>query len=314
MITNVILLSVLVASSLASRSPQNHLDHFGLTPEPLTIIHDLPLPPGPHSGFTPVTLGHSMCKTAEHKPLESGLIMPEPHRTTDLLPGLTGGELATLERRRSAQQESCLGMDISASLDAELPLSIYGLTGDLGRGRFPDSRLCDTRQLLPSSPTLSYPMTNSHANMSLLEQGRALTTLPGRTSSFPLSPHGMLSTVGQSTLAPSSYLASSPVISRSFIYPNLYANPPVSQYQPNMYLQTNEGRTIELLGSQTGDASRGRSALTPPVTQSTGSLHTTDDKSKAHLPVIHHMPPAPSRDPSSLEPHDNDPSSVWRPY
>ena len=169
------------------------------------------------------------------------------------------------------------------------------------------------RHVLPSTPTtLPYPLSNTHNNMAILEQSRALTTLPlsgGPSTSTPyplVSPHSVLGSIApQSTLAPSSYLASSPVLSSSFLYPTIYNNPGPSQYQPNVYIHTNEGRTLELLGAQ----QQQQPALTPPPPQLsaiTRDRNHEDTKPKQAVPMDS------VRDPSAGHHEPGDP--VWRPY
>lgn len=184
--------------------------------------------------------------------------------------------------------------------------------------RIPDSRSNDPRHMLQSSSGFSYPSSNS--NLGLLEPSRSLTTLsmPVTHNNYPvMSPHGFLSSsVNPPTTLPgtSSYLAASPstaVLPTSLLYPHLYSNTSASSYNPNIYIHTSEGRTLELLGSEA--ASRIPRSLTPPQLQpalametNKQSVHGQQPHKAEHGMHSRHPPGGPGQDP--------DPSSVWRPY
>ena len=284
---------------------------------------------------TASSLSHIDALKHEHK--SDGLpIVPEPLRA-DLLPVVTHCSDISLERRL-ATTESRLGLESRSTLDSTLgflPKYSGGLSTELRlpNPRYPDTRLpvtADIRHgLLPTSPTY-HPVTNSHSNMSILEQSRALSTLPMNVSqSYSLiSPHSLLSSVNPPpcTLGSPSYLASSPTLS-SFLYPHSYptgTTAAAQTQQANFYIHTTEGRTLELLGGSTVD-SRSRPTITPPHAPTTAMLHlpmdtqqvTTEasgNKQKAHLLSGGEVS---SRD--SLQsvqhstPHQDD-ASVWRPY
>ncbi len=236
-----------------------------------------------------------------------------------------------LERRLS-NPESRLTFDSKSSLDSSslgmlLPTRYPGsLSSDLhyGESRYGESRFSsDPRQsLLPASSNLSY--TASNTNMAILEQSRSLTTLPLPTtpSAYPLISSNMLGSITHpsSSIAPSSYLPSSPtVLSSGLLYSSLYPTGSGSQYQPNLYIHTTEGQTLELLGGGSGSNPRSRLSMTPPAlpsTTTTGQAELDELKPKVHagadvtshnalsLPASHH----------STHHDSSDPSSVWRPY
>ncbi|KAL3882375.1 hypothetical protein ACJMK2_028727 [Sinanodonta woodiana] len=167
------------------------------------------------------------------------LIVPEPHRLD-----------FSIEPRYTER----------VSLESRIPLMLppprYQSVTEI---RFPDSRHPETR--FPESHTLgstslnvSYPASSS--NLAILEESRAITTLPlpsnHPTSSYPMLSADMFGPINQAptTMTTSSYLPGSPssVLPPSFIYPHLYGSS--SQYQSGLYMPPGEVRTYEILGSQ----------------------------------------------------------------
>jgi hypothetical protein len=275
---------------------------------------------------TSSSLSHIEALKLEHKS-DTLPVVPEPMRA-DLLPAVTQCGDINLDRRL-ASTESRLVLDSSLGL---LPKYSVALSTDLRmpNPRYPDTRLpvtTDIRHgLLNTSPTY-HPVTNSHSNMAILEQSRALSTLPLNVSqSYSLiSPHSLLSSVNP----PPNTLGSPTLLSSSFLYPHSYPSSTTSlpTQQANFYIHTTEGRTLELLGGGGGSSVdvRSRMTLTPPQATSTLQQHlpmdtqqttTNAGKQKAHLlsggEVV-------SRDSlqsvqhSTPGPHQDD-SSVWRPY
>ena len=228
---------------------------------------------------------------------------------TDQLGGLSDPHRSDL---LATTQSSLPPSDVS-SIDRSLSLlPRYPGISELrfNESRIGESRINDPRHMLQSSSSFSYPSSNS--NIGILEHSRPMTTLPMSVShnNYPVvSPHGFLSSsVNPPTTIPgsSSYLTGSPsaaVLPTSLLYPHLYPNTSSSSYNPNIYIHTNEGRTLELLGGS-DPSSRIPRCLTPPPPQLQPALPLDSDKQAVHGQHSRH--PAHGQ--------DGDPSSVWRPY
>ena len=231
-------------------------------------------------------------------------MLPEPHRTDMAPPDLS------MDRRLQASVEPRID-----NLPIMLPR--YQGMGELrfSDSRFSESRISAPRPVFPSSPPFTYTgPTNS--NMTILEQSRALTTLPLPVthSSYPIiSHHGLFGSSGSptSTLPSGSLLNTSPtaMLPTSFLYPHLYTPSTPSQY--STYIHTSEGRTLEILGSGR-DVTRSslRGQLTPPPSQGADESHHHHHHHKDASQTVHHPPP-----PHQPNHEDHpDPASVWRPY
>ena len=210
--------------------------------------------------------------------------------------------------RRLGVTETHLPVDSRIPLDPSISLlpRYQGISSDLRlpETRLQDPRLGEHRGVLQSSPPFSYQGTSNN-NMAILEQSRALSTvsLPVNHSNYPIiSPHGLFGSSNPVTTLSSTYLPSSPNLSSAFLYSHLYSTASATNYQPGMYVQTSEGRTLELLGGdRVNDGNRQRT-----MTPSTG------------LPALTAPQVTESLDPQKntlLNLHDNtDPTGVWRPY
>ena len=310
------MLCVSASTTVLSRHPSpTSAEHFPVAAEShYGLFHDMPPPPAPvtAAGLQPVAT--TVSSLQHHLDLKSDLkmettmpLVPEPHRSTDILP-ITTTELSLERRLSSSGQDSRLALDQSLGL-----LSRYQNIHELSR-LAADTRYSE-RHMLPQSPT--YPLSSTHTNMAILEQSRALTTLPLSGVSTGSTPYPLVSPLSsippQNTLAPTPYLASSPVLSGSFLYPGIYNNP-----NPSQYVHTNEGRTLELLGAgqqQGADVTRSQTTLsTPPAPQfsAIGRDREQELKQKAAVAAAAAGQLEGHRDPSQAAPDAGDP--VWRPY
>lgn len=236
--------------------------------------------------------------------------LPPDTRPSDFLP-LTqpsqvhrSAELTSLERRLHTSVPSLDSHPTLESTSLSMVLPRYSNIG------FSDHH---SRHMLPSSPTLtSYPVTN--ANMTLLDQGRALSTLslPVTPSGYPLlSPTLLSSSPTASSLQTASYLGSSPtaMLSSSFLYP---------PYQPNItYIRSPtdaSNRSLELLSGQESLGVRPLPALSPSPPHTISSAMPSSDLERVKEEKHHELAPArlPQQDPT--EPDPSDPTAVWRPY
>ena len=234
---------------------------------------------------------------------------------------------------------------IHSSLSAMMLPRYPGLGPSTDIGRF-GSTTTDTR--FPASETRiggfqSSPPFNlqgaSNSNLTILEQSRALSTLPlpVNPSSYPLSPHSLFAGTNPSTTlgTATSYLASSPtMLSTSFLYPHLYSGSPTQaqyQYLEGSRATIDSSKSLDLLSNRQDLGSvRSRLSLTPP--SDALKMDTSPPKDQQQLQATRApvgllpegIPPQttasalPLRDPSAPHGplgHDNgDPSSVWRPY
>ena len=134
------------------------------------------------------------------------------------------------------------------------------------------TRLPDPRDILPSSPTFSFP---GQSNLALLQDSRSMASHPlsATQNTYPLlSPNSLVH--GTTASFPTS-----PTMGG--LYSSLGCYAPTSQFNtPHQYVQTQEGRTLELLGGGNGsqasvvpmDTSMG---LRLPLTPSTALTATT---------------------------------------
>ncbi|XP_064614367.1 runt-related transcription factor 1-like isoform X4 [Liolophura sinensis] len=277
----------------------------------------------------------------------------------------TQSDVSSLDRRLpllpDAQRLDYSSVDSRFSVDSQrmnleprLPIVLPRYQG-LSSLRFTDhpiseSRYTEPRHILPPPPppaaashSLTYP--TSRSNLEILEESRAISTLPLGVShsNYPvISPHDIFSSMNPPTTMPS-YISSSQagVLPPTFLYPHLYSTAP--QYQTSLYLPSGEVRTYEILGQRSGDLpvrmdtrpglmSPSRMALEAPTgreeennnrtlpshigaaqdsihPQDLGSLRTADPC--VVVPTTEtHLPPRPV-----VSRHDSaDTGPVWRPY
>ena len=238
--------------------------------------------------------GQATVKASASPPPLKGRVEPvviEPHRMVEMLPS---GDLS-LETRIAVCEARLSGVDMLPRYPS-----------------FGDPRLAD---MLPSSPP-TYPApfgvtATTHSNMAILEQSRAL-------SSLPRSGYQLLSPLLDGAPPPPAYLPapSSAILPSALLYPHLYPNttactpitaPSIStsaQYRPNVLVQA-EGRTFELLGSAPPPPPPPLATYPYPLS----GMAETKRENKNKDALYDSRQGAPRDDDSPP-----DPNTVWRPY
>lgn len=188
----------------------------------ISNITDIPIP---------VTSQHDTTSLDRQLPL-----VPEAHRL----------DFSSLEPRYSER----------SSLQLLLPPRYQTSTADIRfQERMSDPIFGDTRSL--NSSSLSVPFPTSSSNLAILEESRALSSLPITNTAPVNSSYQMLSSDlfnsmnQQSNLGSSFGIPSSPQLHGGFIYPHLYGGS--QNLQTSFHIPTGEVRTYEILGSRAGD-------------------------------------------------------------
>ncbi|XP_041351797.1 uncharacterized protein LOC121370556 isoform X2 [Gigantopelta aegis] len=230
--------------------------------------------------------------------------------------------------------ESRLPLERRITLESRIPLVLpqYPSSTDvrISDPRIPDPRFPETRSLFVPPQTIPY--TASSSNLSILEESRAISTLPGALpvthSSYPLiSPHEFFTSINPPITA--SYLAGSPshVISPTFLYPHLYSSAAHDQYQTRVYLPSGEVRTYEVLGPRCTDIPiRVEKPVPLPVPsrlalESHSSSSSSSSRPAKDEDVVTNSSPShevargdPNRKSSPRRQGHEEPATVWRPY
>ncbi|XP_067676841.1 uncharacterized protein [Haliotis asinina] len=261
----------------------------------------------------PVATTHSLVPHERHLPL-----VPEAQRP----------DYPSLEPR--------LPVERRITIESRLPLVLppYANASDvrLSDPRIPEPLYPETRPLFVPPQTLPYTVSSS--NLSILEESRAISTLPLAVThgTYPgMTPHEFFSSINppSSIAAAASYLAGSPprVLPPTFLYPHLYSSSP-QQYQTRLYLPTGEVRTYEVLGQRPSDlppkvekptpvSPSSRLALEGPIARPVRDVELTEEgtgssDSSRDIPPRHED--SESSKSSPRRPGHDEPAPVWRPY
>ena len=193
---------------------------------PLTSVSDIPIPVTTQQQETSST--HE-----RHMP-----VVPEAHRI----------DLSSLEPRYPER----------SNLSLMLPPRYQPVSTDINirlDPRIPEPLFPEPRHLNPASINVPFPPASS-TNLAILEESRAISTLPLSSNSHHNSSYSMLSADLFSMNPPASLSSSSFSISGSpqsvlptgLLYPHLYTSP--QNLQSSVILPTGEVRTYEILGGR----------------------------------------------------------------
>ena len=192
---------------------------------PLTSVSDLPIP---------VTTQQQEISSTHDRHMP---VVPEAHRI----------DLSSLEPRYPER----------SNLSLMLPPRYQPVSSDINirlDHRIPDPLFPETRHLNPSSLNVPFPATSS-TNLAILEESRAISTLPlssnSHNSSYSMLSADLFGMNPPASLSSSSFISGSPqssVIPTGLLYPHLYSSPP--NLQSSVILPTGEVRTYEILGGR----------------------------------------------------------------